>query len=124
MANFNIKGFFATLLELAPEIVGGIFTLKNEAGTASKVQEATDSLTLATGIAEALTSSDPDEQQDAATASAVVQNVISTVATATAAPASPLPAAAQVAPVQTVEATPAVVTRAIVQAALATPPPA
>ena len=99
---FNLKAFFLDLAEIAPSLIVGILNLKNEVGSTSKIQLATDSLTLATGVAEALTSNDPVVQGDAQVASAVVSNVIQAVASVTA-------------------PTPAHVTSAIVTQALAAP---
>ena len=98
---FNLKAFFLDLAEIAPSLIVGVLNLKNEVGSTSKIQLATDSLTLATGVAEALTSNDSVVQGDAQVASAVISNVIQAVAL--------------------VHLTPAHVTSAIVTQALATP---
>jgi hypothetical protein len=55
----NWKTVLLRLLSLAPGIVQGVETLKGEADGASKKQLATDSLLLATGIAD---STDPADQ--------------------------------------------------------------
>jgi hypothetical protein len=99
---FNLKAFFLDLAEIAPSLIIGVINLKNEVGSTSKIQLATDSLTLATGVAEALTSNDPMVQGDAQVASAVVSNVIQAVASVTTPP------------------TPAVVTQAVVTQAFIT----
>ena len=79
---FNLKAFLLDLAEIGPSLLAGIFNLKNEASHATKTQLATDSLTLATGVATALTSANADEQADAQAASAIAQNVINVVAAA------------------------------------------
>ena len=79
---FNLKAFLLDLAEIGPSLLAGIFSLKNEASHATKIQLATDSLSLATGVATALTSTNSNEQADAQAASAIAQNVIDVVAAA------------------------------------------
>lgn len=77
---FSFKVFLLDLAEIGPGLISGVLNLKNETGSVSKVQLATDSLNLATGIATALTSQNPDEQAEAQAASQVTQAVITAVA--------------------------------------------
>jgi len=85
---FSWSGFLVTLAALAPVIVAGTEQLAGEASTASKTQLATDSLNLATGLGEALTSSDPQDQALAALASQITASVINSTQAAHAVPAT------------------------------------
>jgi hypothetical protein len=85
---FSWSGFLVTLAALAPVIVAGTEQLAGEASTASKTQLATDSLNLATGLGEALTSSDPEDQAIAALASQITASVINATQAAHAVPAA------------------------------------
>jgi hypothetical protein len=85
---FSWSGFLVTLAALAPVIVAGTEQLAGEASTASKTQLATDSLNLATGLGEALTSSEPEDQAFAALASQITASVINATRAAHAVPAT------------------------------------
>ena len=85
---FSWSGFLVTLAALAPVIVAGTEQLAGEASTASKTQLATDSLNLATGLGEALTSSEPEDQAFAALASQITASVINATQAAHAVPAT------------------------------------
>jgi hypothetical protein len=85
---FSWSGFLVTLAAFAPVIVAGTEQLAGEASTASKTQLATDSLNLATGLGEALTSSDPQDQALAALASQITASVIKSTQAAHAVPAT------------------------------------
>jgi hypothetical protein len=86
---FSWKGFLVSLAALAPTIVAGTAALAGEASTATKVQLATDSLTLASGVSQALTNGNPEEQAIAALASQIAGATI--VATSQAHAAAGLP---------------------------------
>ena len=85
--SFNFKSFLVDLAEIGPSIYSAVMSIKQEAPTATKVQLATDALNAATGVSAALLSSDPADQQLAATASQIASTVISTIHTTTPAPA-------------------------------------
>ena len=78
---FNLKTVLLDIIEAAPAALEMAFKIKSESATASRTQLATDSLTAATGISEALLNGSPDEQQDAQVASQVAQGIINALAT-------------------------------------------
>jgi hypothetical protein len=87
--SFNWKQFLISLAALAPTIVAGTAALAGEAGTSSKIQLATDSANLATGVADVLTSGNDQEQAVAGFASQITKSII--IATSQAHAASGLP---------------------------------
>jgi hypothetical protein len=85
---------FATILEdvvsIGPAIYAAVMGLKSESSTATKVQLATDSLNVATGISQALLSTDPVTAQKAQVASNVAASIIQGIhAIATISPLAP-----------------------------------
>ena len=83
MATFNLTTFIIDFVEIAPSLVSGVLQLKNETGSVSKTQLASDALHTATGIASALTSSNPTVQAEAQAASSIVNSFVQAVANAT-----------------------------------------
>lgn len=86
---FNLKLFLLNLAALAPTIVAGTAALAGEASTVTKTQLATDSANLATGVAQALTAGNEQDQAIAAAASQITQSVITATSLAHAATGLP-----------------------------------
>lgn len=80
---FNLQTFFLDLASIAPGLITGVLALKNETGSVSKTQLASDSTKLALGVTAALGHSDPDVVNDATAASTIIDTVVQSIATAT-----------------------------------------
>jgi hypothetical protein len=83
---FNLKSFLLALASIGPSLISGIMSLVHEVPNTSKLQLATDSLHLATGVTNALASGDPEIQQDAQVASAIIGATMDSVAAVSAPP--------------------------------------
>ena len=78
--SFDWKSFLVKLAVLSEPIVVGSLQLKNETGSVSNTQLANDSLNLATGVADALLSTNPQDVALANQASQVTATVIQGIA--------------------------------------------
>jgi hypothetical protein len=87
--SFNWKQFLASLAALAPTIVAGTAAIAGESSTASKVQLATDSLNLATGVSQAALSANAEDQAMAGFASQITGSIITATSQAHAAAGLP-----------------------------------
>lgn len=86
---FNWKKFLVTLAALAPTIIAGTAQLAGESSTESKMKLATDSANLATGLGEALTAGNDQDQAVIAAASEITKSVLTATSLAHAAQGLP-----------------------------------